>query len=519
MAASAIACSAPDDDGDAKENNGNLIGGATMADGDLPSTLFIKDTCTASKVGPRHIILAAHCVWGDNAFNPKFADGQPLTLTSHARAVSGAYENFTIKHTSVGEEWVERCSGPDTTCHYVGYDNANRPADVAVIETVEEITSAATGAVDIDPMPPGEAVIVTGMGCESSVGGYWPYSSAQLKAGVVQLLPGTALLHSGSSVTLETLPVIAAHDLITPGPAWPIPGPGLCPGDSGGPLYRASSGGRTVVGVNGSYTFTGPGGGIPVTNWHTRLDTATPRNIAAWLQKTGVNTCGGGTCPTMNLSAKLDGNPPAPGVTADLVSDGRDNSCEAKALDSSTAQSLINGILGSGNSAACLTMDATRVSVDDSYAYRATVWCSLKTPPTEAQKFGFTQQMQLRGYPNYAFSADGRSIVGSLRTPKCDSFPTGDEACRQTLPSKAKMEADIQRSSNTEATCTLGQPVAASGYYYVQSTCTLKTALPAAWTDYFTQSMQRLRYNASVNGDTVTVVGFSMSCGVFSGGQ
>ncbi len=62
---------------------------------------------------------------------------------------------------------------------------------------------------------------------------------------------------------------------------------GLCPGDSGGPLYRKRDGGWAVVGVNSNYTLAleaDDSVGLPITNWHTRLDGKSRHDVATWLR-------------------------------------------------------------------------------------------------------------------------------------------------------------------------------------------------------------------------------------------
>ncbi len=67
---------------------------------------------------------------------------------------------------------------------------------------------------------------------------------------------------------------------------------GLCPGDSGGPLYEESaSGALSVVGINSNYTFAPEDvdpAGLPVTNWHTRIDDGSSHKVASWLSSVGI---------------------------------------------------------------------------------------------------------------------------------------------------------------------------------------------------------------------------------------
>lgn len=88
------------------------------------------------------------------------------------------------------------------------------------------------------------------------------------------------------------------------------PAGGLCPGDSGGPLYRKrADGSLLVVGINANYTFTGGYeypqpegysfryGGNPRTNWQTRVDDSRGLKVGAWLRTLEARTtCSAGGC-------------------------------------------------------------------------------------------------------------------------------------------------------------------------------------------------------------------------------
>ncbi|MGC4069426.1 MAG: hypothetical protein QM784_33195 [Polyangiaceae bacterium] len=62
----------------------------------------------------------------------------------------------------------------------------------------------------------------------------------------------------------------------------------LCPGDSGGPLYRQGHNRQLVVGINALLAYTNEAG-ISFANWHTRLDTASSTGVYQWLKDLGVN--------------------------------------------------------------------------------------------------------------------------------------------------------------------------------------------------------------------------------------
>lgn len=529
--AAVVACSEPPPATTAdpvSSEDQDLIGGRYLKDGDLPSTIRVKDSCTSSVVGKHHILTGAHCVW-KQAIDPRYVDGATIEISSAATITDATpHQRLTIKHTHVAPEWVENCTGPSTFCMGVGVDDEHRASDVAIVETVEEIANIPIAAIDVEPLQPGESVIVTGYGCQGSVGGYWSYASNNLKAGVVQLLPASATLHSGSTVNDQTLPIIAAHDLVTPGPAWPTPGPGLCPGDSGGPLYRAKSGGATIVGTNASYTFTGSGG-LPVTNWHTRLDRATARNVAGWLASTGATTCEGASCPTRLPAAELSAPAPAPAQVASLVSDGRDVSCQRAALDLSKPQAAIDELLGSN--AFCMSLNGQRVSVEDRYVYGSIAYCWLAGgasgaggagAPTPERIAAFPTAMEAKGYKGFTYR--NGIIQGAIYSQACDTYPTGDVACRGSVPSLEKLTSDIKQSSGERSSCIASepQPVGGNQAYAIAFQCQIDADLAPPYQQYLVAMMGSLRYrNVTYDAATrsVTGVAFSLPCSVFSSSQ
>ena len=60
--------------------------------------------------------------------------------------------------------------------------------------------------------------------------------------------------------------------------------PSICPGDSGGPVYRKGT--SVIVGINS--TTIPPNDKAPAFNWFTRLDGGARFGVAAWLESLGV---------------------------------------------------------------------------------------------------------------------------------------------------------------------------------------------------------------------------------------
>jgi hypothetical protein len=291
----------------------DLIGGHQPGAGEYGPTLLLRYSCTAAKVGPRHILTAAHCVTGATLVSP----GQALQITT-ARATgtfaapdaATPWRNVTVDHVEVQPAWVAHCAM--ASCYSVTDTARADMGDAAVIITREDLTDIAEAAVDLAPVANGDRVVMAGYGCEQEVGQYGGYDDRRLKVVETDALPFDAAIHPGSFIYPEDrasglVASLTADYVITPGPASaPDAGDavgGLCPGDSGGPLYRLGTSSPAIVGVNANYTFSSGQayplgddtdrtffyGGKPTTNWHTRLDGAQGQKVGAWLQGLGVN--------------------------------------------------------------------------------------------------------------------------------------------------------------------------------------------------------------------------------------
>lgn len=333
-----VACTADESGPSSSEDTSNLIGGRAANATELPSTLLIKGNCTASKVGPRHILTAAHCVTG--AHTDKFAAGKTIEITA-AKAVgafapdasegsdaSSPFQSVVIEKTEVQPAWRDKCA--TMKCLSVHISGRSDIADAAVIVTRDELVGIPEAAVDLSPVAPGDRVAVTGYGCEDAVGLRWNYANQRLKIAETQAVPFDRVVHPGSFIYPEDrdtglMTMMAGHYVITPGTrdiaadggaempdASPETRGGLCPGDSGGPLYRLGGDVPVVVGINANYTFPTTGnsndlgdgsgrtfnyGGTPITNWHTRLDLESGHRVGAWLRDLGARTaCTRGNC-------------------------------------------------------------------------------------------------------------------------------------------------------------------------------------------------------------------------------
>ena len=233
--------------------NDELVGGHVAAESEYPSTVSIGN-CTAAKVGPRHFLTAAHCV--------------SESLTQLSVTTDNNAQNFrSLTVTSVKRH--PQYTGC-TTCAGDGSMNDFGLKPDAALITVDQLTPDIPQAViDSTPVAYGAAITLTGYGCENGVG--QPSGPSRLKVGDTQaidplLLDGAASIPGG---------YVASY-----GPANTPAAPGLCPGDSGGPLFRTGT--NKIIGINALVSFVGEQA-TPYGNWFTRLDTSSRYNVYNWV--------------------------------------------------------------------------------------------------------------------------------------------------------------------------------------------------------------------------------------------
>ena len=142
------------------------------------------------------------------------------------------------------------------------------------------------------PLAPSASVIEIGFGCTEGVSKKDERTSATLLFAPAKLVGADHAVHDGSPVTSPDLVAIGANYVLTDGPGRSAKKSGLCPGDSGGPLYKQGpNGALAVVGINSNYTFAPEDrdpAGLPVTNWHTRVDDGSSHKVASWLKSLGI---------------------------------------------------------------------------------------------------------------------------------------------------------------------------------------------------------------------------------------
>lgn len=276
-----VACG--DEAGSAVADDHDLIGGTSAKNDEIPATVGIsasgKHNCTAARVGERQLLTAAHCVLNLSTLAPRYDATHPVLVT----LPNGTKTSYAVTEARVHPAWMERCA--DTLCSVAAVTAKLDAPDIAVLELAEPVAGAAIAPIERRPLLPGDDVTIVGFGCIKGVHVADDRPEIELLSSPQKVLEPAKAVHEGSFVETSDEPVYGGNYVLTGGQA------GLCPGDSGGPLYVRRDGVLAVAGVNANYTLQPDdvdAVGVPVTNWHTRVDTGSRHQVDGWLTEIGV---------------------------------------------------------------------------------------------------------------------------------------------------------------------------------------------------------------------------------------
>jgi len=308
-----------------------VAGGETSAV--LRSTLILDTGCTAAKVGPRHLLLAARCV----ADNPALVPGKTITFKAASElktialpdtndvlepADAGANDDeseeegeeegdeasdagkadaasadgtnddapkkpanksdreATIEEVEIHPSYTARCT--DDACAF-GAIGASDAIDIAVLILDADLETVPTIPIDLDAVGQSDALLAVGSGCEKLDG-----TPVGVKTFKTMAVPAKTVNHSGSPYIDDPALVSRLNEgyVVTPGVGWRPTEPRVCKTDIGAPLFRAGQ--AAVAGITSNFTMFDSGDLVPVTLHHTKVDAAS--KVGTWLKTLGVET-------------------------------------------------------------------------------------------------------------------------------------------------------------------------------------------------------------------------------------
>ena len=193
--------------------DGLLINGVPVHPSVFPGVvrMVTGGTCTATLVGPAAMLIAAHCV----------GDGERIAFSASNRLIAGICEHAPGYHpiTGPGNDWA-----------------------MCLMEF--EIGGIDFERIDIDEVPPPGTVLgLTGYGCTEQGGDL----DGLLRIGASRVVDNPVPSWPDEPMTIYTQSDPDAFSQAI-----------LCPGDSGGPLFRVGAdlgSEREIVGVNSRTTF------------------------------------------------------------------------------------------------------------------------------------------------------------------------------------------------------------------------------------------------------------------------
>ena len=222
-----------------------LVGGAPASATQFPSVVQLpQQSCTAVKIGLRHLLTARHCVAG-------LKKGAVIQVQSGVNSASKNLKSATLDADVI----------------------AHSSVDLAVVKLTTDPLSLPVAQLSNQAPKVSEVVTLVGYGCTGR-------SSTPIDIGGPVFTSGTGtdelryLVGPLSRVT--STDVFYKANLPQSSLSAGVALPGLCPGDSGGPLWNNQLPKR-VVGINSSYHPAGE-------SHFVRVDIQAANGVYTWIQ-------------------------------------------------------------------------------------------------------------------------------------------------------------------------------------------------------------------------------------------
>jgi hypothetical protein len=233
-----------------------VIGGTEASTGQFPASVHIPK-CSATRIGPKHLLTAAHCVLREDAWelDDIYKVGGQFQIEYGVKLATATSYPVEVSRTSVHPSYKENAV-------YGGDKTSSQVVDVAVIEVLNLPDAIKIAEISDKILTPQDAIYFTGYGCEklpdhmdfgSDTGGVVVKSDLSEYEKKLRLKFKEVPFHryEGTSGIIKN---VRDSPLLSEDEATKIFGG--CPGDSGSAVYLADSSPFTkVVGIN---SYIGP---------------------------------------------------------------------------------------------------------------------------------------------------------------------------------------------------------------------------------------------------------------------
>ncbi len=243
-----------------------LIGGNLADKNSYRSTVY-NGSCTGTKIGPKTLLFAAHCFLDSDTrrLKTQYSNNARFILETHYGVFYPVTVENVYTHPTYAAELIRlaRVRQSDFSVGSGSYD-------VAIMKIKEETPSIPVGTIDYSPSEIGDDVIIGGYGCEDTATILSKTKGHRFKVAAVKVEPDPQI----SRVQGQNSANMYRFNFFTTGIKKDARAASICPGDSGGPVYRN----RKVIGVNATYLFLDRSG-VAQYNAHARL-----ADIKDWIE-------------------------------------------------------------------------------------------------------------------------------------------------------------------------------------------------------------------------------------------